>query len=127
MIDFLLSLQSYGDWGLLVLRLAIGIIFLYHAKAKVGGKMGGFLQCIGFCEVAGGLAMVMGFLTQLAAMGLGIIMLGAIYKKINEWHIPFWSQNNTGWEFDFLILASCIALIFLGPGSMAVDPGMFGL
>ena len=127
MIDFLASLQSNGDWGLLALRLAIGIIFVYHAKAKLGGKMGGFMQFIGVCEMAGGIALIAGFLTQLAALGLGIIMLGAIYKKINEWKIPFWSQNNTGWEFDFLILAGCIALILNGAGSIAVDPGMFGL
>jgi len=127
MIDFFSSLQSYGDWGLLILRLAIGIIFVYHAKSKVGGKMGGFLQFIGFCELAGGLAMIAGFLTQLAALGIGIIMLGAIYKKINEWHIPFWAKDNTGWEYDFLILAACIALIFLGAGSMSVDARVFGL
>lgn len=126
-MDFFSSITSYSDIGILILRLAIGIIFLYHCKSKLNGSMGGFLQVIGFAELAGGLAMVLGFLTQLAAIGLGIIMLGAIYKKINEWHVPFWARDNTGWEFDFMILGSCLALLFLGSGSYALDPGLFGL
>jgi putative oxidoreductase len=127
MIDFLSSLNALGDWGLLVLRLALAAIFLYHAKAKIGGAMGGFMRFIGICECAGGLAMLFGFLTQLAAIGIGIIMIGAMWKKLTEWHVPFWSQSNTGWEFDMLILAVCVALLVMGGGPMAVDRVMWGI
>lgn len=127
MVSFLSSLHAFGDWGILVLRVVIAAIFLYHGKAKIGGAMGGFMQFIGFCEMLGGLAILLGFLTQFAAAGIGIIMVGATYKKITEWHVPFWSRDNTGWEFDLLILAACIALLFIGGGSMAVDRSWLGL
>jgi len=38
-------------------------------------------------------------------------MLGAIYIKISKWHIPFFSQTNTGWEFDFILLAVSLFLL----------------
>ena len=126
MVSFLSSLQPYSDWGLLALRLAIGIIFLYHGTSKLK-NIASFFGFIGIMETIGSIAVLAGFLTQLAALGLGIIMLGAIYKKINEWHIPFWAKDNTGWEFDLMILGGCVALLFLGGGSIAVDRELFGL
>ena len=127
MMSFLSSLHSVSDWGLLVLRLAVGVIFLYHGPRKLNGAMGGFMLFIGICETCGALAVIAGFLTQLAALGLSIVMLGAIYKKINEWHVPFSALDKTGWELDLMILSGCIALILLGAGNMAVDPMVFGL
>src|SRR3989338_5166703 len=100
MFPLLSSLHAYDDWALLVLRLVIGGIFLYHGTRKLNGAMGGFMQFIGTCETLGALSCISGFLTQLAALGLGIIMCGAIYKKKMEWHIPFSAHDKTGWEFD---------------------------
>ncbi len=127
MIDLLSSLHQYADIGLLVLRLCIAAIFLQHCRSKVGGKMGSFMTFIGVAELAGGLAMLLGFLTQLAALGLGMIMLGAIYKKMNEWKVPFSTMSGMGWEFDLMILGSCVALLFFGGGTYALDVSMFGL
>jgi putative oxidoreductase len=89
--------------------------------------MGSFMTFIGIAELAGGLAMLLGILTQLAALGLGIIMLGAIYKKVNEWKVPFSTMSGMGWEFDLMILGSCIALIVFGGGAYALDVSVFGL
>lgn len=114
-------LYDYADLGLLALRGAIAAIFLVHGPAKLSGKMGSFMTFIGAAETAGGLAILVGFLTQLAAVGLGIIMLGAIYKKITEWKIPFTAMDKTGWEFDLLILAGCVTLLFFGGGLYSVD------
>lgn len=111
--------------GLLALRLAIGIIFLYHCRPKLNQK--GFMQFIGFAEFAGGLAMILGFLVQLTGMGLGIIMIGAIWKKMNEWHVPFSAMDKMGWEFDLMILAGCVALILMGGGSMSIDWMILGM
>ncbi len=105
--------------ALLALRLAVGVIFVWHCRSKLNQK--GFMQFIGVAEFAGGLAMILGFLVQFAALGLGIIMLGAIWKKINEWHMPFSAMDKTGWEFDLTILAGCTALMLLGGGSMSID------
>ncbi|MBI1813251.1 DoxX family protein [Candidatus Peregrinibacteria bacterium] len=119
-------LLGYSSWGLLILRLTIGAVFLYHCQPKLKGAMGGgFMMFIGWAELLGGLAMVLGFLTQLAAVGLGIIMVGALYKKTQEWHIPFAAQDKTGWEFDLVLFGGCAALLLLGGGSISLE-GMFG-
>jgi len=112
---------DYGDLAVLLLRLSLAAIFLVHGPKKLNGAMGNFMTFIGVAETAGGLAMLFGFLTQLAAIGLGIIMIGAMYKKINEWHVPFTSMEKTGWELDLIILASCIVLLTLGAGAYSVD------
>lgn len=117
----ILSLFSYGDTGIFVLRLAIAVIFFVHGTAKLDGKMGNFMRFIGITETIGSIALLVGFLTQLAAIGLAIIMLGALYKKIFEWHVPFTAMDKMGWEFDVMILAGCIALMTLGSGAYGVD------
>lgn len=117
---------SYSNAGLLLLRLAIAAIFLVHGPKKLG-NMASFMGFIGVCETLGGLAVLFGFLTQLASLGLGIIMMGAIYKKMNAWHVPFAAMDKVGWEFDLMILGGCIALLTLGAGYYSVDALMLGL
>lgn len=119
------SLYEYADLGFVLLRLAIATIFLVHGPKKLLGKMGLFMTFIGAAETVGALAILVGFLTQLAALGLGIIMVGAIYKKIAEWHIPFTAKDKTGWEFDLMILGGCLVLMTLGSGLYGLDAGWF--
>ncbi len=134
MMDFFASLYGYGDWGLLVLRLAVAAIFLVHGKAKFAywkpgaqTQMPGMMKFLSIAETAGGLAMLFGFLSQLAAVGLGIVMLGAIKMKIFNWQLPFADTAKNGWEFDIIILAACITLFFFGPGALSLDRLWFGL
>lgn len=117
---------AYSAIGLLCLRVVIGAIFLYHGPKKLG-NMASFMGFIGMCETLGGLAVLFGFLTQLAALGLGIIMIGATYKKINEWHVPFYATDKTGWELDVMILGGCIVLLTMGAGIYSVDQMVLGL
>lgn len=117
---------SYGSYGVLALRLAIAIIFLYHGSKKLG-NITSFMGFIGICEMLGGLALLFGFLTQLASLGLGIIMIGAIYKKTQEWHVPFSAMDKMGWEFDLALLGGCLALLTLGGGVISVDHMLLGL
>ncbi len=118
------ALLQYPDYGLLFLRIAVAATFLAHGPKKLNGSMGGFMTFIGVCETLGALAVLLGVLTQWAALGLGIIMCGAIYKKNMEWHVPFAAKDKMGWEFDLMILAACIALLTLGAGSMVVSVGI---
>lgn len=117
----ILFLFDYGDAGILILRLAIAAIFFAHGPKKLSGNMGGFMTFIGVAETLGAAAMLAGFLTQWAALGLAIIMLGAIYKKAFVWNVPFASAEKAAWEFDTMILAACIALMTLGSGAYGVD------
>lgn len=120
-------LENLGDVGLLILRIALGIIFLYHGWMKVKNpkatkaQMGSFMVFIGIAELLGGIAVLFGFLTEFAAIGLAIIMLGAIYKKVFEWKTPFTAMDKTGWEFDLILLVAALALLFTGAGQYSAD------
>jgi putative oxidoreductase len=48
---------------------------------------------LGVAELEGGLGVAVGALTRLAALGLIVVMLGAIRKKIFVWHTGFWGKN----------------------------------
>ena len=92
------QLFRFTDLGLLLLRLIAGIVFFTsgwsHVKDPAGrsqsiGMSKGFTIFLGLAEVAGSLGIIFGVLQQLAALGLILIMLGAIYKKITIWHTGF--------------------------------------
>ncbi|MBI2098849.1 DoxX family protein [Candidatus Uhrbacteria bacterium] len=131
-MDFLNSLTSYFDWGLLALRLAVGVIFFAHGKAKwamwkmqpnpqMPAQMLSTMKLLSIAEPLAALALIIGFWTQLAALGLAIIMLGALYFKIKVWKAPFTSQTATGWEFDLMLLAANLALLTTGPGALVLS------
>ncbi|MHB1330825.1 MAG: DoxX family protein [Minisyncoccota bacterium] len=112
------SLLQYNDLGLFILRLVIGLVFIVHAIPKFKNKPG--WKIIGLLEMLGGLGLIFGVLTELAAIGLSFLMLGAIYMKIAKWKIPFTTMTNTGWEYDLVILAANIVIITQGPGSIGL-------
>ena len=93
------QLARFTDLGLLLMRLMIGVVFVAsgYSHLKDPGTRGksigmgqGFTIFLGIAEVGGGLGVTFGVLTQLAAIGLILIMLGAIQKKIFVWHTGFW-------------------------------------
>lgn len=112
--------------GLLILRIALFFIFIYHGSQKLFGKQTprGF-RFLGFVEFVSAIAVLLGFWTEIAGIIFAIVMLGAIYLKITKWKVSFASQKTTGWEFDMLIFASALTLAFLGAGSISLDT-MFG-
>jgi putative oxidoreductase len=116
-------LNGFENYGLLLLRLALGAVFIYHGTKKLGNwkSQPGFFRFLGVAETLGSLAMIAGFLTQFAGIGLAIIMAGAIYKKTREWHVPFSADKTTGWEFDMVLFAVALALVALGAGTISVD------
>lgn len=132
MTALLISLSSYGDFALLALRIAVGAIFLVHGKGKRGmwkarpseqmpAGMLNLMRFLSIAETLGGLAVLAGFLTPLAALGLGVIMLGAIKMKIVKWKMPFTAMDKVGWEFDLILLAACAVLLVLGGGVFSLD------
>lgn len=131
MIEFFNSLHNWSDLGLLALRIALGAIFLVHGtsklkmwKMKPSGQMSaGMLNTMRFLSVAetlGALSMASGVLAQPAAAGLALVMLGAIYFKISKWHTGFTATDKVGWEFDLILLASALAIVFIGPGIYSI-------
>jgi putative oxidoreductase len=85
------QLAQFTDVTLLLLRLMVAAVFIAsgwnHARdpkrrARSMGVGPAFATFLGIAEIAGGLGLAFGVLTQLAAVGLILIMLAAIYKKI---------------------------------------------
>ena len=94
------TLLQYADAGFFILRLAVGVVFLYHGWPKIKnpkqmasgiGWPTGAVTLLGLVESISGLALMFGVWTQLAALLLAIVMLGAWYYKAVKWHFPLFS------------------------------------
>lgn len=122
-------LYGYSDLALLLTRLMVGLVFVTsgwkHARdpverARSIGISPGVTRFLGLAELAGGLGVALGVLTQLAALGLILIMFGAIYKKIFAWHTGFWGQHSDGWHYDLLFVVMCLVIATTGGGRYVV-------
>jgi putative oxidoreductase len=120
------QLARFTDLGLLLLRLMVGLVFVTSgyshlkdpaARAKSIGMSRGFTIFLGIAEVAGGLGVAAGVLTQLAAFGLILLMFGAIEKKIFEWHTGFWGEKSSGWHYDLIIVLINLLIAFTNGGA----------
>jgi putative oxidoreductase len=121
-------------WGLTVLRVVVGIVFLVHGGQKlfltgfdgVAGFLGSlgvpapglFAVIVTLVELLGGLALILGLFTRVVAVLLAVDMLVAILTV----HLPngFLASNN-GIEFPLVLVAACVALAVAGPGEAALD------
>ena len=66
-------------------------------------------------ESAGALGVITGVLAQLAAIGLILIMLGAMRKKIFVWHTGFWGKSeSSGWSYDTMIVTMNLVIATTG-------------
>ncbi|HLL54310.1 MAG TPA: DoxX family protein [Myxococcaceae bacterium] len=116
-----------------LLRVALGVLFLAHAYAKFSlftlpGTVR-FFEANGFpgwtaypvfaAELVGGLALVVGFKTRIAALGLIPIMVGALKTHLaNGW---MFTSAGGGWEFVAFLIAALAAQALLGSGAYALD------
>jgi putative oxidoreductase len=131
------------DFALTVLRLVLGIVFFAHGAQKMLGWFGGygFSGTMGFfthqahipalfaflaicAEFFGGLGLILGFLTRIAAFGITCNMVVAILTV----HLPNgffmnWggNQKGEGYEYHLLVMAVTIALMIRGAGALSID------
>jgi putative oxidoreductase len=124
-------LSQFTDLALLFMRLLVGWVFVWsgwsHSRDPVtrGKSIGfspGITRFLGLAELAGGLGVALGVLPQIAALGLILIMLGAIQKKIFVWHTGFWGKSTDGWHYDLLFVAMCLVIATTGGGRYVLFP-----
>jgi putative oxidoreductase len=124
-------LSQFTDLALLFMRLLLGWVFVWsgwsHARDPVtrGKSIGispGITRFLGLAELAGGLGVALGVLPQIAALGLILVMLGAIQKKIFVWHTGFWGKSTDGWHYDLLFVAMCLVIATTGGGRYVLFP-----
>ena len=121
----MVNIKKNHDLGMLLLRLAVGVIFIAHGWGKFSdmastigffGQLGMpsvFAYLVAAVELLGGLALVVGLYTDLAALLLAIVMVVAlVYVKMATLKVGFVG----GYEFDLVLLAANLAIMFVGPG-----------
>ena len=131
------SPKSSAGWGLMVLRVVVGIVFAMHGGQKlfVMGipAVSGFFTHLGvplahvsavlvtLVEFLGGIALILGLGTRWAAILLALDMAGAIFfvHGKNGFLLPM------GFEFVLTLLAANVALALAGPGAASVDRVVF--
>ena len=136
-----MKLPEWKNGALLVLRIALGVIFVMHGSQMVLGLFGGdglkvtiqkfsetgippvWGYTAAFTELLGGAALVLGLLTRLAAVGIGTTMVVAVWRV----HLPhgFFLQNQ-GYEYNLALFAMSAALVLMGGGNYSLDAKFFG-
>ena len=121
------ELLRFQDLALLLLRLMVAIEFgasgYYHLKDPVGraksiGLSPTFTAALGAAEVLASAALVSGILIQIGALGLIVLGLGAIGKKVFQWKTGFWGKDGYGWHYDLMLLAMNLAIVTTGGGKL---------
>src|ERR1017187_9477413 len=141
-------LTTSDDGTLALMRLVLGVVFFAHGSQKMLGWFGGygFKATMGFftqtaqipavfaflaiaAEFFGGLGLLVGLLTRIAAFGITVNMLVAIMTV----HLPNgffmnWTgqQKGEGFEYHLLVLAITVALMIRGAGAFSADRALTG-
>ena len=124
--------------ALLVLRLGLGIVMIAHGAQKAFGGMPrfmGMLQSMGIppvlgyltlaAEFGGGILLIVGLLTRLAALSIVIDMVVAIDKVHWKNGLMTTTPGKIGYEFPLICGIVAFALIFLGGGPISLDQAFF--
>jgi putative oxidoreductase len=126
------------SYGILLLRVVLGLTVASHGAQKLFGAFGGgglrgtggafgslgyrapvlLALAAGLAELGGGLLVAFGLLTPLAALAIAVVMLNAI--AVVHWRNGFFNMNG-GYEYNLLIWAGAVALAATGPGRFSLD------
>ena len=136
-------IRTDNDFASLILRLLLGIVFFPHGMQKIFGWFGGpgfngameiftvkmgipvvfaFLAIL--AESAGALGLILGLLTRVAAFGIAMNMVVAIFMihyKFGFFMNWFGNQQGEGFEYHLLVIAIALAVMIRGAGRWSVD------
>lgn len=124
------------ELGLTILRIVLGVIFVVHGLPKLTGGIEGTVQFfsglgipapliaawfIALLETLGGIALLIGLFVTPAALLLTVHMLTGLIlvHAPNGFYVIGGGTN--GIEFNLILIASLLAMVFCGPGLAAID------
>ena len=140
-------IKTDADRSALVLRVVLGVVMFAHGAQKMLGWFGGsgfgstleeftsqgipyaLAVVVVLAEFFGSIGLILGVLSRVAALGIGIIMVVAIFAV--HWQYGFFmnwfgAQGGEGFEYHLLVLAICIVLFVRGSGAFSIDRAMAG-
>ncbi len=128
------DLLTYGQLSPFILRIVLGLIALNLGGLKFGKEKHNwkkvfetihfepaeyFVKALGFIEIVGGLAIIFGFYTQIAAIIFSVVFFCEMILEYREE-----SLEKRNLSFYLLMFAISLSLIFTGAGAFAFDSGL---
>ena len=119
------SLLPLLDPSLFLLRLVVAIVFGASGyfdlrdpagRAKSVELSPAATRGLGLAEALGSLGLLTGVLIQPAAIGLILIGLGAIGKKVFVWKTGFWGEKASGWHYDLMLMSMNLVILATAGG-----------
>jgi putative oxidoreductase len=135
--------QTENDYVTMILRVVLGVVYFPHGMQKLLGWFGGpglggamhmFTTNLGIpavfaflaimAEGLGSLGLITGLLTRVAAFGIAVDMIVAVYML--HWQNGFFmnwfgNQKGEGFEFHILVVAIALVLMIRGGGKWSID------
>lgn len=122
-------LSKHSEWGHLVLRVVLGLVFMIHGWSKFNNMAGtvNFFGTLGLpafvaylvmaLELGGGALILLGLFTrQVSILGTITMLFAIILAKL---------PSGGNYEFDLSLLGMSLALVFLGPGMLSLEKALF--
>jgi putative oxidoreductase len=117
------QLAQFRDVALLFLRIMVGMVFITSGYRHLDiGMSKSFTTVLGAAQLLGGLGVASGVFAQLAAIGLILVMLGVIQRKIFVWYTGFRGKSGTnGWSYETKLIVMNLVILTTGGGSYTLD------
>ena len=136
-------LGTDGDWVITIARIVLGVVFFAHGAQKALGWFGGqglqstvrafgerlriptpFALLAVAAEFLGGLGLIVGLLSRLAALGIAVVMivaLLAVHRKFGFFMNWYGDKQGHGIEYHVLVLALALTVVLKGAGAFSLD------
>ncbi|HYH64852.1 MAG TPA: DoxX family protein [Urbifossiella sp.] len=130
--------KQHVHLGSFLLRVGLAVIFIFHGYLKLsqdGGRAwtevldSNAQMAVAWGETVCGVALLVGLFSRLAAVGLVVIMVGAIVVQTGRYDFIYVgdfpranpSRIPTGAEYNFALIVMCLAVVAIGSGVFSID------
>jgi putative oxidoreductase len=139
-------LRTDGDWVIAIVRIVLGVVFFAHGAQKTLGWFGGpglqstlrvFRENLRIpaplallavaAEFLGGLGLIVGLLSRVAALGIAVVISIAIltvHRKFGFFMNWYGEKQGHGVEYHIMVLALATVVTFKGAGALSLDQAL---